>query len=279
MNVIGLGSAGCAIADKFAQYPQYNIYKIDVGLKGNKKDGVFAVNEQSNPEDYESNCPSFKSFLKNVNDEVYLFVAGSGNISACSLRLLETIRHCKISVVYIRPNVDILSGKKKLLEKLTFSVFQEYARSGVFEKMYIVDNAQVEHIIGDIPIASYYETINSFIVETFHMINVYRHSEPVQSHVFVDDDITRISTIGIYDIEKSEEKMFFSLDNVRNKHYIYAINKETLESDGSLFRKITEQTKNSVSQQSVDINFEIFSTNYDHNYGYLIANSHIIQGQ
>ena len=32
MNVIGLGSAGCGIADKFAQYPQYSIYKVDVGV-------------------------------------------------------------------------------------------------------------------------------------------------------------------------------------------------------------------------------------------------------
>tara|TARA_R100000995_G_C3453746_1_gene109479 strand:- start:80 stop:916 length:837 start_codon:yes stop_codon:yes gene_type:complete len=278
MNIIGLGNAGCAIADKFAQYPQYNIYKIDVGLKGNKKDGVFAVNKQQGPEEYEKNCPSFKNFLKNVTGEVYLFVAGSGNISSCSLRLLETIKDCEINVVYIRPNTEVLSGNKKLLENITFNVFQEYARSAVFKRLYIVDNAHVESIIGEIPIASYYDTINSFIVDTLHMINVYKHSEPVQSHIFVDDDITRISTIGIYDIEKSEEKMFFSLDNVRNKHYIYAINKETLESDGSLFRKITQQT-NSVSQQKVDINFEIFSTNYDHNYGYLIANSHIIQGQ
>ncbi len=38
MNIIGLGNAGCAIADKFAQYPQYDIYKIDVGLKGYKKE-------------------------------------------------------------------------------------------------------------------------------------------------------------------------------------------------------------------------------------------------
>ena len=28
-TVIGLGKAGCAIADKFAQYPQYKTFKID----------------------------------------------------------------------------------------------------------------------------------------------------------------------------------------------------------------------------------------------------------
>ena len=32
-TIIGLGKAGCNIADKFSQYPQYTTYKIDVGLK------------------------------------------------------------------------------------------------------------------------------------------------------------------------------------------------------------------------------------------------------
>ncbi len=26
-TIVGLGKAGCAIADKFAQYPQYKIFK------------------------------------------------------------------------------------------------------------------------------------------------------------------------------------------------------------------------------------------------------------
>jgi cell division GTPase FtsZ len=30
MNVIGLGQAGCNIADMLSEYPQYKIYKIDV---------------------------------------------------------------------------------------------------------------------------------------------------------------------------------------------------------------------------------------------------------
>ena len=32
-TIIGLGKAGCRIADRFAQYPQYDVYKMDVGLK------------------------------------------------------------------------------------------------------------------------------------------------------------------------------------------------------------------------------------------------------
>jgi hypothetical protein len=34
MNILGLGKGGCAIADLFSQYPEYKVFKADVGLKG-----------------------------------------------------------------------------------------------------------------------------------------------------------------------------------------------------------------------------------------------------
>ena len=36
-TIIGLGSAGCNIADAFAKHPQYKTYKIDVKKKLKKK--------------------------------------------------------------------------------------------------------------------------------------------------------------------------------------------------------------------------------------------------
>ena len=46
-TIIGLGKTGCAIADHFALYEQYNIYKIGLGLKGLKKNGFMIF--QSRP--------------------------------------------------------------------------------------------------------------------------------------------------------------------------------------------------------------------------------------
>ena len=51
MNIIGLGEAGCNIAECFKGYPQYNIYKIDTGLK--KAKGVYALEHQDSSEAYE----------------------------------------------------------------------------------------------------------------------------------------------------------------------------------------------------------------------------------
>ena len=39
-TVIGLGKAGCAIADKFSQYPQYKIFKIDIENIAENNEGV-----------------------------------------------------------------------------------------------------------------------------------------------------------------------------------------------------------------------------------------------
>ena len=63
MNIIGLGKAGCAIADKFGEHQQYKIYKIDVGLEGER---CYGIKEQPGPEEYEANAPSFKKFFGKI---------------------------------------------------------------------------------------------------------------------------------------------------------------------------------------------------------------------
>ena len=108
MNIIGLGQAGCNIADAMAQYPQYNIYKIDVGLEGKR---CLNVKQQSGPEEYEANAPSMKTFFRNIKGDTLLILGGSGNISAMSLRIMETIKDkCKIDLLYIRPDRNLLSN-------------------------------------------------------------------------------------------------------------------------------------------------------------------------
>ena len=55
-TVIGLGKAGCSIANALSVYPQYQIKKIDVGLKKTKT--TFGLKHQDSPELYEkSNMP------------------------------------------------------------------------------------------------------------------------------------------------------------------------------------------------------------------------------
>jgi len=277
MNIIGLGKAGCNVADVFAKYPQYNIYKIDVDLKG---DNCFAIKEQKGPEEYEKSAPSFKTFFKGLKGNSLFVIGGSGATSAMSLRIMEQIKDkSKIDVLYIKPDTFMLNQTKTTHEKVTYNVLQHYARSSAINAMMVVSNPQLENILGEVPIIGYYDKLNELLVSTIHMINVFKNSEPVMGGLTsIDKDSTkRIYTVGIFDIEKSEEKLFFPLDTAREKGYIYSISKERLQSEGDLHKTITSQIKEKSQDENVNVSFGVFSTDYKTDYGYVLAYSPNIQ--
>ena len=89
-TVIGLGQAGCNIADCMKLYPEYDILKIDTGLKKTKK--TLGFKEQKSSELYEEKTPkTLNKFLEVVEDET-LFITSCGAVSGASLRILEKIK-------------------------------------------------------------------------------------------------------------------------------------------------------------------------------------------
>ena len=276
-TIIGLGQAGCNIADKFSQYPQYTVYKIDVGLK--KKPRHYALKQHDHPEQYEANCPNLSRFFKGVSDDEILFITSCGFVSAASLRILEVLKkkNCKISILYVKPDISLLPQLKVLNEKVLFGVLQEYARSNVFERIYLADNAVLTEIIGDVPIREYHDRLNEMIVSVIHMVNVYNHSKPEISTFAEPVPTARMSTLGLVNFNEGEEKLFFDLDSPREKRYYYAIPEEQLKTDGTLMKKITEQLKNSIQYDKMKVSYGVYSTGYDVPYVYCVANSSVVQ--
>ncbi len=275
MNIIGLGKAGCAIAEKFSEYPEYKIFQIDVDKQGTR---CYNVKRQSGPEEYEANTPSFKKMFSKTKGETLFVIGGSGDISAMSLRIIEQIKDkCDTRVLYIAPDKSLLSEKRKMNEKVTYNVLQNYARSGAIDRIYLVSNPQVESILGDVPIMGYFDKLNDFIVSTMHMINVFKNAEPVMGGLRNPTGSRRISTLGIYDMEKDEEKLFFSLDTKRETCYIYCVGEKRLREDGALHKNIVTQMKGKTNDETVDVSFGVFSTTYNNDYGYILAHSPNIQ--
>ena len=176
--VLGIGKAGCAIADVMAKYPQYEIFKIDVGLKKSKRN--FPMPEQSTSQQYEESCPGFGSFFKSFkkDDNVMVVIGGGGAISGATLKILENIKHTKMTILYIKPDISLIGGKKFLYDDMTFHVLQEYARSGLFESICLVHNPTIEEILGGVPIDTFYDVINNLVTTTVHMINIYNNTDP-----------------------------------------------------------------------------------------------------
>jgi len=275
-TVIGLGKAGCAIADKFSQYPQYKIFKIDAENISENKKNEKLLKKKTSPEQYETSVPSMRAFLKPSTNNVLFVLSGSGAISGTSLRILEQLSKMKktVNVLYIKPDIEFLGANNKAQERLVRNVLQEYARSGKLARLYMIDNKIVESVIGEVPVFGYYDKLNDLISSTLHMINLYDHQSPVHSTSFEASDMARVSTFGVVDAESGKEKLFFLLDNTSEKCYYYAINQKTLETDGTLMKKIIDSIGNNTKKEDdIKTSFRIHSTNYEQDYGYMVVNT------
>ena len=141
MNIIGLGSAGCGVADALSKYPQYKIFKIDVDIEG---DQCYNIPILETAEEYENHkFPKIHKFFKGMEGKTFFVVGGSGKISCCSLRILEKIKNLPISIIYIKPDYDLLNKVQKMQDRVVFGVLQEYARSGVFDEIYLISNSRL----------------------------------------------------------------------------------------------------------------------------------------
>ena len=272
-TIIGLGQAGCTIAERFSQYPQYEVYKMDVGLKRTPR--TYGLKEGPSPEEQEKSLGSLKRFFKDVSGDVLFVVAGSGATSGASLRILEQIKDCSLHILYIYSDVELLGETARLQQRVTFNVFQEYARSGVLQNVILVDNTRLEEILGDLPIIGFYDQLNELLVPTMHMINVLRHGDSIMDNISPPHDISRIVSYGLVDFDTGEENLFFNLDNVREKVYYYAINEEKLREQGGLHKRVIAQVKENA--KNTKTTYGIYPTQYDEDYVYCVAYSSIVQ--
>ena len=276
-TVIGLGKAGCNIADHLSQYPQYQIKKIDVGLKKTKT--TFGLKHQDSPELYEkSNMPKgINNFLEGVMPET-LFITSCGAVSGASLRILQKIYpKTKITMMYIIPQKDDVAGEKLLQNKLLFNVFQQYARSALFNRIFLIDNSKLSDILGPVPILKFWDSINNLLVTTYHMMNVFKNTQPIMTTQTKRINTARVSTLGLLDSQNNQEKMFFDLDIPREKSYYYGVPKKQLEEDPNLMEVIRKNLKCNIEHEKMKTTYSVHSTDYNELIAYCEKSSTLIQ--
>ena len=205
-------------------------------------------------------------------------MGGSGAISGLSLTILEKIKDKNISVLYIQPDTQLLGELGKKQEKIVQQVLQQYARSGLFKTLYLISNVSLEKIVNEVSILNYNKQLNQLIVSTIHMLNVFDHTQPIMSTFDKLPDTARIATIGIMDVKENEQKLFFSLDKVREMRYYYSINREELAKEGNLLSSVKQNIKE-MSADGVRASYGIYASNYEQSYGYVVAYSSKIQNE
>ncbi len=278
MNIIGLGKAGCKIAELFNQYSQYTVFKLDSDEKLKRKKNCIYIPTQGSVELYDSNPVNLNKLKKNLDDdkELYFILCGTGKVAGSSLWILRELSDYKINIIYIKPNLETVDNKSKLRHRVHFHVLQEYARSGVFERFIIIDNTMVSDIIGKTSILNYYNNINKFILNTIHWLNIYNNTEPVFDTYRDEIKTSRICTLSFVDMEEEEEREIFFLKNCNKIKYFYGVNRIKIESDDSLLEKVNRiSTKD--KEDKTSISYGIYPTDLDTGVCFALKSSSTIQ--
>ena len=271
-SVIGLGGVGCRVAQCFSQYPQYNIVLID-----DEKYADLNLGKFNRPEEYEAKCKQIPKTLKaKIKENVIFIVSGASMTSSASLRILEQIKSKNVTLIYIRPELDLLEDTKRQQEKVVFSVLQEYTRSGLFDMIYLVDNSSVDVLVEDASIKDYYPAINRLITSSFHMMKVFENQESVVDNYSHANIARRIATMGIMNLGDNTETMFFPMEEVMNVKLYYGISSKSLNEDTNLQRSIINLIKQKNSELC-KYSYGVYETQYDSDFCYVKTFSSKVQ--
>jgi len=274
-NILGIGQAGYNLCKLFERYPEYSVYKIDSENK--KEKHYLRVPKHNTMEEYENNIPNVKRFLSRVKDNLLVIVGGSGSIVGITLGILEQIKNkCKISILYIKPDVEFLNETRKAQDYLAFGILQNYARLGIFEKIVIVNNPLMDrncfYLVND------YEAINENIVFNVHMINLFEHLPHIVNTFSSYYAATRMTTLGYGDYKEEKMNMFFELDNVLEKRYYFAIRQEEIKNNRGILNSIKEKMIDLKKQKpDIKMSYGIYETNYDKDFIFIEERSAELQ--
>ena len=277
-KIIGIGDGGSQLAEHFKKYYDYSV--LCVSAKGKIKIPTTKKVEDLEQKMFETKAKWSKTLKTFAGDDDLLFIInGAAKSSAVSLVLMEEVKENLKSVIFIKSDPNTINGTAKLQQKAALMILQEFARSGLLEKLYIVDNLELEKINPEVNILNYYEQLNELVVSTFHMINFCKDQRPILNTTDDPVETARIATLGVFNVEDGERKMFYSLDFPRETSYIYILNDEALKEPARLMKIKDINTSINTAEPANASSFVIYRSDLEHNYGYLVQYSTMIQEQ
>ena len=274
-TVIGLGGVGCKVAKCFSNYPQYNIVCID--NESSDWSDQMVVKKQPKLEMYEENFKTLTKKVKDkIKDDIIFVLSGSSDVSSIALRVLQQLKSKNITILYVRPELDLLDERSALQERVIYSVLQEYTRSGLFKKIYLTSNSKIDTMILDASIKEYYPAINNLIVSCLHMMNVFDNGKSIINNFSEVNEARRICTLGILNMEDKQEVLFSDFEDAMEKRLYYGISENTLNNDKNLQRNIIKLIKEKNSELC-KYSYSVHETQYEHDFCYVKTFSSKVQ--
>jgi|14_taG_2_1085336.scaffolds.fasta_scaffold06118_3 hypothetical protein len=272
MEIIGLGKAGNKICKLFSEKGKRS-FAIDTNAEAD-----VVLPAAKNMEEAETNVPNLDFFKQQLrSDELLFIMAGGGVISGSALAVLEQFKEKKISVLYIQPDGSFLNAISKKRERVVRNILQEFARSGLLEKIYLISNKDLASIIPDISIGTYFSKINEKIVNMWELYQYYKNVSPIMGNIEQPSEIDRIVSFGFYNLNDEKEGEFFKLDNIREKHFYFALSKTTLQDTGKVLQSVIEKLERAKDTETVEISHAFFDSGYEVDNVYVLYYTNHIQ--
>ena len=273
-TIICLGPKACDIGEAHEVLSEpLKIKLIDLDIEG---DNCYSISPQKTPEDYENNTPDLSAFLADIDDEILFIVTGECEVASCSLKILQQIKHKEITVVYLVPHKDFLTTRQLMQERVVRNVLQEYARSGLFKNIILLDSQLLESVM---PPSSIKNFDSQFNLTVLNLLRTYRNIQNFESlidHSNKPKDVSRMITFAYYDLESDSERTVYNMEMVDDKIYHFFLTEASLNSDSKMLREIKDKLKN----KAVDItkiSYTIDSTITEANFCFVVYHSKLIQ--
>ena len=274
MNVVALGTEGCKIADGFGTYPQYDIFYCKVGASG---PNTLNLPPFSSPEESEEVELDFDALRKISMEPVIFVVNGGEEESIYALRILEQIKNRALTILYIKPNLNLVNDKKRKIERMVFGILQEYTRSALFQRIYLIDFNQMQNIVGDVPIIEHAAIITKTIVDGVHLLNYLHHTDKIIDNLLPPNPINRICTLGLLNIESGHEEIFFDLKHMREKQIFYLLTTQDLTTNKNLMSVINGHVQK-LKAESETVSFAVAESYHENSYACTVSYTNLVQG-
>ena len=264
MKILGFGDLAAAVCKELADLSGFEYTTIT------KKD----FPKIKTVEEAEDKTPDLSLEALNKG-EIYFICSGEEKIAGGLLRVLEKIKDSKINLVYILRDVDLLSEAIITQQRAIFKILQNYARSGLFKNILCVDESTIKRFfMADTSILEYEEKFSKTLAKMINMINWLKGTKSFNSEIDQTNEACRINTLGVF--AEGEEKLIFSLDNVRQKEVYFGCTEKTLTEDINFMEKVKETLK-FLKKEQEKVEYKIVKTDYEQDFIYLSYHTNFIQ--
>ena len=272
MNLIVLGETLMSVADAANAFKEsYDVIKINTDSNADrvlphfKSKGGVSAHEQYDQLEFDFNIKQQDSVI---------FIPIHENVAGVSLSLLyQATQQGGVTVVLVRPDLGFCSTEQKMQSRVTWNVVQEYARSGKFEDLFLIDLVACEEMLPPYTIKTKDKVIGQLLMNFVHNYFYCKNSNAIVDKSIEHLETCKISTFGT--VRKNNEVKFtFNTKTVERlatvqgqwteavfpaeANFYWFINMERLENDVDIYKDI-----NSILKQQTDyenLGFLIFET-------------------